>query len=304
MFELDPPRQVQGDSLDTPAWRAAGCSLVGPSHHARGVGCDDAFAWARRDDWLVACVSDGAGSARFGAVGSDRAVRSISERIAERLPDALDSRCEQVVADAVDAAREQLRQLASAWGAGLNDFHATLVGAIMKGRRALLFHIGDGAAAALRKDGASWADTALSPPQNGEYINETYFLTQERWRDTLRFTPVESFDALLLMTDGVTPFALDRTRAAGAGAFLDPLLNTLDKLAPDIAERALRNLLARADVRAACDDDKTLLWVSNGSVETGSGGEGKPDVEMKEVALDVRFAAKRQRMARRGGRYL
>ncbi|MEP9360397.1 PP2C family serine/threonine-protein phosphatase [Sphingomonas sp. KR3-1] len=263
-------RRVQNDGLAVRHWRAAGCSLVGPSHVARGAGCDDAFGWALADPGLVACVCDGAGSARFGADGATALAASVSKGIAAALvtPDARQDDAgwlEAQVCAAVAAARGALEALALDRGAALRDFHATLVGAVLSGGRALLFHIGDGAALAMRRgEGGAWAAAAISPPENGEYGNETYFVTLSDWRERLRFTWVDGFDALLLMTDGVTPFALDRSHAAADSDFLAPLLTMLAGLPPDTGAKVLRNLLAREDVRAACDDDKTLLWITGG----------------------------------------
>jgi hypothetical protein len=117
----------------------------------------------------------------------------------------------------VEAARAEALDRASPDG-GFGDYHATLVGAVVvPGTGGLFFHIGDGAALAVARDGARWV---MSAPHNGEYSHETYFFTQSDWRRQLRFKLVEpGFDTIFVMTDGVTDVGLKQM-----GARLEPFM--------------------------------------------------------------------------------
>ena len=49
----------------------------------------------------------------------------------------------------------------------------------------------------------------MSKPENGEYINQTFFITDDNWEEKLRFFKIDfKYEVLLAMTDGVTAMAL------------------------------------------------------------------------------------------------
>ena len=114
---------------------------------------------------------------------------------------------------AVIAARSRLAELAGARALTLENFSCTLVGCVASAGGGRFFHIGDGYAI---YQGAA-GDSVLSRPENGEYADETFFVTDEDWKDHLRFTPVpqpECGCVIGLMSDGTAPFAVNRERSA------------------------------------------------------------------------------------------
>ncbi|HST58781.1 MAG TPA: protein phosphatase 2C domain-containing protein, partial [Longimicrobium sp.] len=196
-------------------WTVMGCAVRGPAHEADGGPCQDAVAFATGGDWLVAVLSDGAGSAPRGDEGS----RHLVETVTRLLSAAAEAGgpaggWEAAVADAVQHARDTLPADAEH---PLGHFHATVVGVVVPGPEgALFFHIGDGAGAALRA--GAWEGGTVSLPANGEYADQTYFYTEDGWRDNLRFLPVaEPFDRVVLVSDGAAAFAM-----APGGRGLDP----------------------------------------------------------------------------------
>jgi hypothetical protein len=87
-------------------------------------------------------------------------------------------------------------------------------------------HIGDGAAA-LSLD----AEQHFSLPENGEYANQTWFLTSDDWREHLHISQFAGrATQLVMMTDGVQPFALNRRGDALFSPFIDPVLRYLQQV--------------------------------------------------------------------------
>lgn len=219
---------------------------------------------------LIAVVSDGAGSAVFGAEGA----AMVCEHVASRLHAAVESwgvgACSRSklagacrsVRDAVRDTRARLADLAAARGAGLADFHATLVGvALTPGRGGIAFHIGDGAALAMAAD-RRWL---LSPPANGEYADTTFFYTESDWRRRLRFSPIgPDFGTVFVMTDGVTDLALSNRGAQPRPhmPFFEPIARFLSGTTREEGERALHATLDSPAMRERTGDDKTLIWAS------------------------------------------
>jgi hypothetical protein len=243
-------------------WSVHAAAVTGHSHIDGGLPCQDAFAYRCVGDVLIAAVCDGAGSAARSDAGSNLLAREVVERLAMRAaasPQPLDAVATQAVLDeVVGAARAMLEQCAAHDGAALSEYAATLVGVVADGEGGVFFHVGDGVAVAESRDVA--AAPVVSPPENGEYANETYFVTGEEWRAHLRLTPLPAMPRrIVLMSDGCAPFAMTRGNAGLHGPFIDPVARWLAQAAEADGCRALGTTLADPRIDAITSDDKTLL---------------------------------------------
>jgi hypothetical protein len=119
------------------------------------------------------------------------------------------------------------------------------------------FHLGDGLGVAQLADGGE----LISLPANGEYANETYFISGERWREQLRLLAIpQSVHGVVLMSDGCMPFAMSKNNAALYAPFMDAVqgyLRTVDSV--DTGNAALASTLADPRTHHITGDDKTLL---------------------------------------------
>jgi hypothetical protein len=249
------------------AWKTIGVSVAGFSHQSSGAPCQDFhMASCLPQGWLVAAVSDGAGS----ALRSFEGAKTICERLVSDISDGLlksddiqrNMRVDQVIArqwivDTIESAREELTK--SGGEGSLSQFHATLVAVIAGPNGGTFFHIGDGAACAT--DINDLSSSSLSLPENGEYANETYFYTQPEWKDHLRLTEFDGrFNLIALMTDGVTPFALAPQAAGIYIPFFEPVSKFLSRHPIEDGKAALAATLAKEEIRKITGDDKTLIW--------------------------------------------
>lgn len=256
--------------MTVPVWRVAGTSLAGPAHALDGSACQDSHrVHVTPGGMLIAVVSDGAGSAKYGGDGAallcEHVVEALEWHFDQRPVDAWSrsamlGAC-RATARAVSSARETAAALGDQREVGLEAFHATLVGAVMlPGKGGLFFHIGDGAALAVGQGGQRWM---LSPPKNGEYADTTYFFTEANWRRNLRFMAVDGdLDTIFVMTDGVTELGL-KHRENGPEPFMpffDPIGRFLASASREDGEMALTATLDSSAMRARTGDDKTLVW--------------------------------------------
>jgi hypothetical protein len=252
-------------------FEVVGRSVVGPSHLASGQPCQDFFAAEIGQDWAVAVVSDGAGSAKRALDGATIVSEEICQALAsylKQLNTAHDgptiTSCwwvEGILIGAIERARKRC-VLVGGIGEQLRSFHATVVGSVLVDGDGVLFHIGDGGASAHRMTAEGIETISFSEPENGEYANQTFFFTEGWWRQHLRLTRISGkVDAIWLMTDGAYELMVLRpekrlreltVKEINRLMFVEAAANKHDVLAAILSSRQAveRN-----------DDDKTLVIV-------------------------------------------
>jgi hypothetical protein len=239
-------------------WRVFAASATGKDHFDTGLPCQDAFAYRLIGTALVALVCDGAGSARRSELGAAACAQQMADRIAARLesgvaPSALD--LDAIAAD-TGAVRAMIESLAIENGLELRDLACTLVGAVLDAAGGYLFHIGDG----LGIVEISGGPPAISSPQNGEYANETWFITGDDWRDNLKVIPVPAgSNCVVLMSDGAMPFVMNREHSMLFPGFIDPVRRYLAGVDETEGSEGLQATLADERTWSITGDDKTLL---------------------------------------------
>jgi hypothetical protein len=162
-----------------------------------------------------------------------------------------------LVARIVESARDELAALAAGSGMAAPEYATTLVGVVAGIRNGWFFHVGDGVGVA--QPGAGGQPT-VSPPENGEYANETFFVTGARWREHLRITPIGTAPSqVVLKSDGARPFVMNRNCTALFPPFIDPVTRFLTSVSDAAGTEALATTLADPRTHAITEEDKTLL---------------------------------------------
>ena len=240
------------------AWRIYAASAIGKGHIDGGIPCQDAFSQVSGDEWVVAVVCDGAGSAAKSEIGSRACADAISSFLAKCVGDPT-AVCERsIVERAVEAARAGIDGHAVALNVSSRELACTLVGAVLHGQGGYLFHIGDGMAVVELAEGPP----VLSLPENGEYSNETYFVTDADWQAHLRVVPFSGvIRCLTLMSDGPMPFAINRERTGLFDPYMAPVKSFLSTAGEAEGSEALQATLLDERTWSITSDDKTILLV-------------------------------------------
>ncbi|HYA75823.1 MAG TPA: PP2C family serine/threonine-protein phosphatase [Burkholderiaceae bacterium] len=250
-------------SEPTMKWKVFFASATGKYHLTSNIPCQDAGHFVVMGDVLIGAVCDGAGSASQGQAGADFFAKTVTELIAESVkakelvPGAQPEYREQLRA-LIERARARLGEIAASQELELRDFSCTLVGCISSPEEGCLFHIGDGFAVYLRDTGES----VVSQPENGEYADQTYFVTDKDWQEHLRvtqFREVNRGGLIGLMSDGASPFAINRMRTGFYRPFIDPVATFLSSATEQNGNQALQKVLEDEKTHAITTDDKTLL---------------------------------------------
>lgn len=197
-------------------WRQCGISVQGKDHIAANVPCQDNVAVAHANGVHAIALSDGGGSRRFSQIGSEYSTRAACELLVEKFDDFY-ARMDQIDRghpkaekmllrlrlEIIDAVMAALRTQVTAERA-LPDFGCTLQFAAVKDGRYIVGHVGDGVIAALYQNGLNRHVEVLSPPENGEGPNITFFVTDHDAKDHLRMSHGEcrQLEGILMMSDG------------------------------------------------------------------------------------------------------
>jgi len=257
-----------------PAWRVLGAAVAGSSHQKNGRPCEDAYAARERPDGtLILAVADGAGSAPRAAEGAACAVaaavdaldRSLSAR-STPLDDAGWRALLAGVAAEARSALEFLAVLAPPTSAEpdpaddtaepLRALATTLLLVAITPARVAALQIGDGAV--VLEDGLGKMQ-ALTAPDQGEYVNETVFLTSPDYaeRAQVAVAAPPAMRGLALFTDGIQMLALNLADGTPHGPFFAPLFTFA--AGGSATDAALAAFLQSERVSARTDDDKTLV---------------------------------------------
>lgn len=179
-------------------WKVLGGSVVGRTHTAKSLPCQDASGWHSTQDCVCLVVADGAGSRAHSQLGAQAAVAAIIEwastlQITPRLDD---------LRGAFALARAAVEEAAGAADVPVDDLACTLAGAVIARESFLFGQVGDSLAFVRDRNGNT---QTIEPPGRSEYLNETVFLTAEEWADTLRLVelPSEAVHSVALSTDGL-----------------------------------------------------------------------------------------------------
>lgn len=247
------------------AWRWASASVIGTSHIHNGDRLQDAYAVADLGGGsMLAVVSDGAGSAKFGAYGAWLTCRFLSVRFREWVRSNSELPCDEELTDWIDELRDRISAIASRRKSTPRQFAATLAAVVAMPEEVVTLHIGD--SAVVGRKGVEWH--VLCWPENGEYASSTYFVTDDPQPRLKIARHAREHGAFALFSDGVGDLALSHMEQVAHPQFFDPMFRPVDKASGEgrlveLSEK-LAKYLAGPSVCERTDDDKTLILISGG----------------------------------------
>ena len=191
-------------------WTVAYASVIGNSHIQMNLPCQDSSAYeSLNEDWGIAIVCDGAGSASHAHLGSDAtsklALKYFTELVtmqgwheAEGLPS--DDLWKGSATVALRKIRHDLGKLAEAESLKVNALASTVIVIVHSPKGLLTAHIGDGRAG--YSNGTEW-QSCINPFQGAE-ANETVFITSDIWGED----ELHNYAKTNIIRDKITAFTL------------------------------------------------------------------------------------------------
>jgi len=241
-------------------WRATGAYAIGTSHVADGKPCQDYCAYTHtfigESPVLAIAISDGAGSAKFSDIGSRATVECLLNIVPKRITTLVQAN-QDCAKGILEEARGHLNVVAADHGCHVTDLACTVLLAILGEFASFFVQVGDGAW--VIQQGEEYSVPIW--PDNGEYVNETTFLTSPNWQDRLRYySAYGKIEHVAGFTDGLERVALHIATKSAFAPFFDPLFSAVRVTDNQGALRSeLSEFLASQRLAARTDDDKTLV---------------------------------------------
>lgn len=295
-----------GVDLASPrGWRTVGASVAGTSHTGAGEPCADScgvrvLPATDGGSILIAVAADGAGSSERAAEGARLACETILDeatfwatgkkkrrrrratgkprarrKARGKAPADLSTFHREHVLSWVESARQRITEAAESEGLVSRDFSCTLLAALVGETSAVFFHVGDGAIVYRAPDGEY---VPVFWPQNGEYANCTWFVTDEEAPGRVQSARGETVHEVALLTDGLQGLALRFGSREAHDPFFKPMfarLRTEAESEPHGLREELETFLDSEPVNRRTDDDKTLVLATRLAVAAVGEVEGK-----------------------------
>ncbi len=244
-------------------WRTVDGYAAGTTHRESNVGCQDRANTRVLGAVAVAVLADGAGSASEAERGADLVCAALLDAVAGDLES---SAVGDLDDDAVRAwftrARERIAGEAAANGHSAREYAATGLVVVAGPDATICAQVGDGGIVVREPEGpfavAIW-------PNNGEYANETFFVTDDGVETHVTIARYGRVDDAIVFSDGIARLALDHATQTAFTPFFEPLVRTV-RAAPNLA-RLRDDLVAYLEsdtVNARTDDDKSLGIATRG----------------------------------------
>lgn len=249
-------------------WKIIAASVAGTSHVEKDLPCQDAFVCEIFDapdgEVLIIAASDGAGSAKYGKIGAETTCRLVADSLRAAFSHQTKTANSSGDENFGSARLTELQNEFAARAAGENcaaaDYACTLLAAAVWENKAIFWQIGDGA---IVYRATNELKTFVAP-QQGEYANSTYFVTDTHAAEFLQIGAIEKrIDEIAVFTDGLQRIALDLKTAEPHEPFFRPMFAPLQKndFSPALNDRLI-DFLKSPKINERTDDDKTLILAS------------------------------------------
>jgi len=247
-------------------WITAQASVIGAGHIKSDKPCQDSnvVKLTKDNQWLVIVVSDGAGSAKRAEEGSSYVSKFMANELFKLIEELKHKAPGHWVNDFIIkkilTARLELRAMAGA--DDINDFNCTLVACLIGPEGGFSVHIGDGNIIGGYKVKSTLKTEYKfyhSLPENGEYANETFFITENDWIKHLRISPIPSLDWVLCCSDGGASLALEGEKNPKSGFLIPVVQSVFNKTGGFESDSRLKGYLEDPQADNVTSDDKTIV---------------------------------------------
>ncbi len=255
------------------AWRAVARSAIGTSHQKQQIPCQDYGGYRILNKVIVGAVADGAGSAQYAEIGAKLTVKTVlgylagieewlqkRKRFWQEAPGPISrEQVERLFAKTLKKAIAALQKQASSGGYSASELACTLLVFIATPQWIAAMQIGDGFIVV--RESRQKIYQLLFPPDKGEFINETTFVTSDNALDKMQVDVLAGEQEFICAaTDGLERVAVRMSDWSPFAPFFQPLEDYLWETSNHEQEdEYVKSFLESERLNARTDDDKTLV---------------------------------------------
>ena len=233
-------------------WKSVCCAVQGRGHKKKDIPCQDMVMRREENGVHVIALADGAGSAKFSHYGAECVVNRMSAFVVDRFFDLIaeeDGR--KVKKEILSVILRALENEAELHECKLNDLASTLLVAAVSDEKFFIVHLGDGVIGYLNDEGLKTA----SIPENGEFSNETVFVTSADAAKHMRIYKglIKSISGFILMSDG-TEQSLYNKRTKNLAVAVKRLMHRTCMVSNEILTPQLEDALKSVILENTQDD--------------------------------------------------
>lgn len=201
-------------------WKIAGTYVQGSSHFLKKIPCQDRFAFLQANGVSSISLADGAGSVKYAEKGAEITTKQVNITMARDFDVLWAMEADKARQKIIHAIRTNIGIQAKKNEAALKDYASTLLFVSVKNDKFIAGHIGDGVLGFHKNNILH----VLSLPENGEFVNETYFVTSKSYKQRFRLFKgdLKDIDGFVLMSDGTCESLFDKKNG-----IIAPIVKTL-----------------------------------------------------------------------------
>ena len=253
-------------------WKSVNVYVRGKGHVKEKLPCQDRTYSIVDKSIAVISLADGAGFYTHSQIGAEIAVKTVCEFLKKEFNSLYKNEDVITKHEIHNKLYVRLKKTAKSLSVDLDELSSTLLFVAVKEDKFIAGHIGDGVIGVLGiLDGEEEEVEVLSHPENGEYANETYFVTSPNAINHFRITKgeIDNTIGFILMSDGSSETLYD-TKEKTLSKASKRILGWMDKNDAQAVKKALRKNV-RNILRKYTSDDcsiNLLKFVEVGKDET------------------------------------
>ena len=211
-------------------------------------------------DYFISAVADGAGRAKHSDISSKFICKFLTKKMTGWLKiNELSGFNKDIAVCWIKQFQNILKRFIRRYKfETVNDFATTILFAVLSDKGNIFFQIGDGAISVGNENELK----CVFQPQKGEYVNTTYFATQDNFSEYLMFEKNNNdIGRFAMQTDGIETISLvdfKEPSMAFFNPFFDYLKDEPDGFSEDLFLE-LSEFLNSERVNKRTNDDKTLV---------------------------------------------
>ncbi len=238
------------------SYRASCGQITGRSHLKSDMPCQDYAAARTERDIACIALADGAGSRAYSADGARVVVRAVSRALVDGFEEiwALSEvKPSQASERLLAHCKVALESQAIKMQCEVPDLASTLLFVVHSKGRYLAGHVGDGCIVQQRSNGEI---VVLSHPDNGEYANTTFFMTDSTAHSRFRLYRGESGadSGFVIMSDGTAESLYRRIDKSPATSAVRKIIGWCSTAAPKAMREVLAGNLEKSFAVKSADD--------------------------------------------------